>query len=230
MTAITTLLSALTDGTVRVVDLSTQAPADGLEPEGTDVFHPRLYPGTHLVVRGKRGAEPLIGQAVVLDFAAEVTAEPDFQLTRDHVLEWEARHGGLPRDGWLLYRTGWGQYAQDAVAYLNADEEGAHTPGIAAECVQWLAEERSLAGIGVETASLDAGQPADGAHPEPVRKLLLGAGTAGLTSLRGLDRLPTVGAALVVAPSTQARKAVPARVFALVQDELGQEPVRRDGE
>lgn len=217
MTAIATLLSALTDGTVRVVDLTSPAPEDpSVRLEGC----PHAYQGTHLVVRGSKDAGPFIGQAAVLDFAAEVTADPDFLLERDHVLEWEARHGGLPRDGWLLYRTGWGQYAGDPEAFMNADDGGgAHTPGIAAGCARWLQQERHLAGIGVETASLDAGQSPRRAQPEPVRSLLLGEHTSGLTSLHGLDQLPETGAAVIIAPSAPVEgSSVAARVFALVED------------
>ena len=49
----------------------------------------------------------LIAAAVVLDFSAAAAADADFLLEVDDIRQWEERHGPLPVDGWLLYRTGW---------------------------------------------------------------------------------------------------------------------------
>jgi kynurenine formamidase len=193
-------------------------------------IHTGEHIGTHLDapvhwISGREGKDVsqisparLVGPAVVLDFAAEATADPDFLLTREHVLEWEAQHGGLPENGWLLYRTGWDQYSQDQDAFLNADESGSHTPGISAECALWLATERKISGIGVETVGIDAGRGAELDPPFPVHYHLLGNDKYGITSLQNLKALPTTGAAIVVSPlPIVGGTASPARVFALVQ-------------
>ena len=193
-------------------------------------IHTGEHIGTHLDapvhwISGREGKdvsqiepERLMGPAVVLDFAAEATADPDFLLTREHVLEWEAHNGGLPKNGWLLYRTGWDQYSRDQEAFLNADETGSHTPGISAECALWLATERSISGIGVETVGIDAGRGGELDPPFPVHYHLLGNDKYGITSLQNLKQLPTTGAAIVVSPlPIVGGTASPARVFALVQ-------------
>jgi kynurenine formamidase len=156
----------------------------------------------------------LIGPAVVLDFSAAAAADPDFLLTREHVDRWQADHGPLPADGWLLYRTGWDARGDDPEAFLN----GGHTPGIESDCAQWLAEKTSLLGLGVETVGTDAGQAGSFAgHPYPCHWHLLGAGRFGLTQLRNLGRLPARGSVVLAAPlPIVGGSGSPARVIALV--------------
>ena len=74
-----------------------------------------------------------------------------------HIRAFEAEHGPLPENGWLLLRTGWDARAHDEAAFLNANETGPHTPGFDVECARWIAEESPLVGVGVETVGTDAG-------------------------------------------------------------------------
>jgi kynurenine formamidase len=159
----------------------------------------------------------LVGPAVVLDRSAEVAKDPDHLLRIEDVEAFEAEHGRLPDGGWLLYRTGWDARADDEDAFLNADQTGPHTPGIAADCARWLAEERPIVGLGVETVGTDAGAAGGFDPPFPCHSYLLGAGKCGLTQLANLARLPATGALLVAAPLKIVRgSGSPARVFALV--------------
>ncbi len=66
----------------------------------------------------------------------------------------------LPDGGWLLVRTGWDARAHSQEEFLNADENGPHTPGLSAECAQWVAQESPVIGMGVETVGSDAGAAA----------------------------------------------------------------------
>ncbi|WP_205649405.1 cyclase family protein [Agromyces sp. LHK192] len=161
----------------------------------------------------------LIGPAVVIDKTAEVAENPDFLLEVDDVLAWEAEHGPLPENGWLLYRTGWDEFADDQDAFLNADETGSHTPGISAACAEWLATERPISGFGVETVGIDAGRGAELDPPFPAHYHLLGHDKYGITSLQRLADLPATGAVLVVAPlPIVGGSGSPTRVLALVAD------------
>lgn len=164
--------------------------------------------------------ERLVGPAVVLDFSAEASTDPNFLLETSHIVAWEAEHGELPENGWMLYRTGWDQYSKDQDAFLNADENGSHTPGISAACALWLATERSISGIGVETVGIDAGNAAMLEPPFPVHYYLLGHDKYGITSLQNLVDLPVTGAMIIVAPlPIVGGTASPSRVFALVEAE-----------
>lgn len=158
----------------------------------------------------------LAGPAVVLDFTAEAAADPDFLLEVGHIKAWEAEHGPLPEGGWVLYRTGWDKYAQDRGQFLNIDENGSHTPGVSAECAQWLAE-TGIAGFGVETVGIDAGNAAALDPAFPMHHFLLGADKYGITSLQNLSRLPARGAMIIVAPlPIVGGTGSPARVLAVV--------------
>lgn len=194
-------------------------------------IHTGEHVGTHIDapvhwVSGRDGhdvasipPERLIGPAAVLDVRAQVEEDPDFLLQIDHVRAWETENGPLPENGWLLLRTGWDRFAHDQEAFLNVDDTGSHTPGISAEAALWIAEDTSLSGIGVETVGIDAGRGAELDPPFPVHYHLLGNDKYGITSLQNLDKLPAVGAMLVVAPLPIVDgTASPSRVYALVQD------------
>ncbi|MEV6868345.1 cyclase family protein [Streptosporangium subroseum] len=160
----------------------------------------------------------LIAPAVVLDFSAESAEDPDFLLEIEHVKAWEQANGPLPEGGWLLYRTGWDVHSHDQERFLNANETGPHTPGISVECARWLAEETSIAGLGVETVGTDAGTAHGFDPPFPCHSFLLGAGKYGLTQLRNLDRLPVTGAVIVAPPlPIVGGSGSPVRVLALVE-------------
>lgn len=160
----------------------------------------------------------LVAPAVVLDFAEQSGADPDFLLEVDHIKAWEAEHGALPDGGWLLYRTGWDVRSNDQDAFLNTSETGPHTPGISVDCAKWLAEEAPIIGVGVETVGTDAGTAHSFDPAFPCHSFLLGAGKYGLTQLQNLARLPVTGALVISAPlPIVGGSGSPTRVLALVE-------------
>lgn len=159
----------------------------------------------------------LIGPAVVIDRVAEVERDPGYLLTVDDLERHEREHGRIPDGAWLLFRTGWERHAHDAEAFLNAGPEGPVTPGPDVEAARWLAQERAIAGFGVETVGTDAGAAHAFDPPFPAHHFLLGAGIYGVTQLANLGRLPVTGALLIVAPLKLVDgTGSPARVFAIV--------------
>lgn len=159
----------------------------------------------------------LVGRACVIDMSAQALQDPDFLLEVDHLEAWEAQHGKLPEGGWLLYRTGWDARSQDRDAFLNFYEGASHTPGISAEAARWLAEETAIAGYGVETVGIDAGNAFVLDPPMPAHYHLLGNDKYGITSLQNLNRLPATGAIVVVSPlPIVGGTGSPTRVLALV--------------
>jgi kynurenine formamidase len=160
----------------------------------------------------------LVGPAAVLDFSAEAGENPDFLVEIDHIKAWEKQHGPLPDRGWLLVRTGWDARAHSQDEFLNADEFGPHTPGLSAQCAQWVAQESPVIGMGVETVGSDAGAAASFDPMFPCHSFMHGAGKYGLTQLRNLDRLPPTGAVLIDGPLRIVNgSGSPARVLALVE-------------
>ncbi len=159
----------------------------------------------------------LVRPAVVLDFTAEVAAEPDFLIEVEHLRAWESEHGALPLGGWLLFRTGWDSRTTQEAA-LNADETGPHSPGLSVEAARWVAEESPAIGIGVETVGTDAGAAHSFDPAFPCHSYLMGSDKYGLTQLQNLGRLPATGALLVTGPlPIVGGSGSPARVLSLVE-------------
>lgn len=140
-----------------------------------------------------------VGPACVIDVSKEVALYEDFLLTREHVQAWEGEHGKIPAGAWLLLRTDWSK-RQGKEAFLNAATDGPHSPGFHPDCVRFLAMERNVLGVGVETVGTDAGQAATFDPPFPAHNIMQGNGKFGLASLCNLDQLPPTGAVVVAAP------------------------------
>jgi kynurenine formamidase len=162
-------------------------------------------------------ARRLIGPAAVLDVSDRVREDPDLLIEVDDILAWQAEHGPLPEDGWLLVRTGWDSRTsqQDSI---NADASGPHSPGLSAECARWVAQESRLLGMGVETVGTDAGSAHSFDPPFPCHSFLMGSNKYGLTQLQNLAMLPPTGAVVIAAPlPIVSGSGSPARVLALVE-------------
>ncbi len=160
--------------------------------------------------------EQFVAPAVVVDVSAEVADDADFLLTPERIQQWENEHGQIPAGSWFLMRTDWSK-RQGREAFLNIKEDGPHSPGFTPDCVRFLADERDVLGVGVETVGTDAGQ-AGGFDPAfPCHHLMHGAGKLGLASLNNLDQLPATGALLIAAPlKIKDGSGSPLRVLALV--------------
>jgi kynurenine formamidase len=140
-----------------------------------------------------------IGPACVIDVSAAVAQAADFLLQIEHVEAWESQHGRIPDGAWVLIRSDWSKRL-GREAFLNAGPDGAHSPGFHPSCSAWLASQRDILGVGVETVGTDAGQ-AGGFDPAfPSHSYMHGAGRFGLTSLINLDQLPPTGALVIAAP------------------------------
>lgn len=144
-------------------------------------------------------ARQFVGPACVIDVSKEVAQYADFLLTREYVQAWEGEHGKIPAGAWLLLRTDWSK-RQGREAFLNAKADGAHSPGFHPDCVRFLAAERDVLGVGVETVGTDAGQAATFDPPFPAHTIMQGNGKFGLASLCNLDQLPAMGAVVIAAP------------------------------
>ena len=160
--------------------------------------------------------ERFVGPACVIDVSPQVAEDEGFCLSRADVEAWEEEHGPIPEGAWLLLRTDWSQ-RQGAKAFLNVGEEGPQSPGFEVECARFLAEERDILGVGVETVGTDAGAAGGFEPPFPTHTFMHGAGKYGLASLTNLDQLPPTGAVVIAAPLKIVRgSGSPLRVLALV--------------
>ena len=183
--------------------------------------------GTHMdapihFAEGKRSVDEvpvreLVAPAFVIDVAKKAFKDPDYRLTVDDVKAWEAAHGPIPKGSIVLLRTGWGKRWPDRKSYMGDDTPGEtrnlHFPSYGKEAAQLLVTERQVAGIGVDTASIDSGASQDFI----VHQIANGANAFGLENLASLEEVPESGAWLIALPMKIAKgSGGPLRAIAVV--------------
>lgn len=161
--------------------------------------------------------EQLVAPAIVIDVATPAAADADYRLTRDDVLAWERRHGRIAPGTIVLLRTGWSRRWPDRKSYLGDDTPGdasrLHFPSYGAEAARLLVEQRRVAALGVDVASIDIGQSKD----FQVHRIAAAADVPGLENLTALESLPPTGALVIALPmKTAGGSGGPTRVVALV--------------
>ena len=142
----------------------------------------------------------LIGPAAVIDIRARAAVNADYRLTADDVLAWERRNGQIAPDTIVVLRTGWSKRWPDRKAYLGDDTPGdaskLHFPSYGESAARLLVEQRRVAVLGVDTASIDYGASTDFI----VHRIAAAANVAGLENLTNLDQLPETGATIIALP------------------------------
>jgi kynurenine formamidase len=156
--------------------------------------------------------ETLIVPAAVISIAGRAASDPDAVLTADEVRAWERNRGvTLPAGAALLLHTGWEARWRQPGRFVNLDASGTmHFPGFSGGALDLLLE-RGVAGIGIDTLSIDPGR--DRAYP--IHKRLFAAGKWAIEVLASLDQIPAWGAFTVIAPvKVVGASGAPARVLA----------------
>jgi kynurenine formamidase len=120
----------------------------------------------------------------------------------------------MPENACVAMHSGWGRHVSDAAKFTGKDAAGVfHFPGFGAEVTEWLLKRRSVAGIAVDTLSLDPGPSKD----FKTHRLWLPSGRWGLENVANLDQVPAAGATLVVGlAKVKDATGGPARLIALV--------------
>lgn len=156
--------------------------------------------------------ERLVCPLCVVDIRAKAAENADAQVTPDDLAGWIAAHGPIPAGACVAMNSGWGPLLRDA-RFRGLDGEGRmHFPGFHIEAAQMLIE-ADVAGLAVDTLSLDHGPSADFA----AHYAWLPTGRWGIENLANLDAVPAAGATLVVgAPKHAGGTGGPARVLTLV--------------
>ena len=160
------------------------------------------------------GLNDLVAPVAVINVQDRVALDPDYQLSVRDVLTWEERNGQVLPGSLVVMNTGWYKKFSDPKAYVNQDEQGVlHFPGFSVAAAELLVE-RDVAGIGIDTLSLDPGNDLS----FPVHRIILGAGKFQVENLNNLDALPAAGAVAVIGvlPVKDASQAQ-ARIFAFME-------------
>jgi kynurenine formamidase len=149
----------------------------------------------HFVAGGRLSPEitpqELLVPIVVIDIRAKAAADPDAVVTVDDLRGFERRHGRIPDGALACMDSGWAAKVGDPLAFKGgASFPDYHFPGFGLDAAMWLAEERDVTGIGVDTISLDPGD----STTFPVHVSFLATDRYGLEGLANLDRIPPRGA------------------------------------
>ncbi len=168
--------------------------------------------GTHLdapihFAEGRHSAEQvpinrLIGAAVVVDVSDSVAANPDYRITVRDLEAWETARGPIPAGAILLLRTGWGARWPDRERYLGTALSGPeavpqlHFPGLHPDAARWLAEQRQVDAVGIDTPSIDHGQ----STLFESHRALFARDIPVFENVARLDEMPTVGAFVIALP------------------------------
>ena len=137
----------------------------------------------------------LVHPTVVIDVRDHCRNNPEFALTTSLLLEWESGHGTIPPGCLALLLTGWSGRWSEPGDYLGADlQGGVHFPGFGLGAAEVLVKERSVAGLGTDTAGVEPGVD----ESFSVSELALSRELIVLENLVNLDKLPSTGATVVI--------------------------------
>src|SRR5688572_5161891 len=96
----------------------------------------------------------LVVPAVIVSMVDRVVRDPDAALTAADLRAWETIHGAIPPGAAVLAHTGWDRLASDAARFVAMDRDGTmHFPGFAMDAIDFLLDERDIAGVGIDTLS-----------------------------------------------------------------------------
>ena len=94
----------------------------------------------------------------VIDKSKEVAANPNFILSKQDILDFEAEHGQIAEGAFVAFRSDWSKRWPDQDAMRNLDENGVQqSPGWSREALEFLIHERHVKAVGHETFDTDAG-------------------------------------------------------------------------
>lgn len=179
------------------------------------------HTGTHVGVaahmrRGGTTVDALPATSLVLAaFVIDVRDRCDerYRLTIDDVIAFEAVNGRIAERSAVLLCTGWSGRWPDPLAYLGSvDGSRLAWPGYSLEAARFLATQRSVMALGIDTHGIDAGDDA----ALSVNRWWLDGERYHIENLTRLDQVPPTGASLVVGALPLAGcSGAPARVIAV---------------
>ena len=190
--------------------------SEGMTPGGyyyaANNFFTAEHGGTHIdapihFAQGKQTVDRiplarLAGPAIIIDVTERASRDADYQVTTADIQQAEQQDGAIPADTIVLLRTGFSQRWPDAARYLGTAERGAdavaklHFPGLHPDAARWLAANRQIRAIGIDTASIDYGQSTQ----YESHRALFERDIPAFENLASLERLPRRGAVVIALP------------------------------
>ena len=146
--------------------------------------------------------DQLTGAAVVVDVSVKAQNDADYQITVADLKAWEEKHGKIPDRAIVLFHTGFARRWPDAKKYLGTEEKGPeavaklHFPGLHPDAARWMASERPVKAVGLDTASIDYGQ----STLFESHRILFAKNIPAFENVAALDQLPATGAYIIALP------------------------------
>lgn len=187
---------------------------------GTHIDYP-----AHFVPGARLGGDFSIDETVmlplcVIDVSEKVKEDPDYEITKQDILDYEEKFGTIPKGAFVAMRTDWSKRWPDPAALANADADGTeHFPGWTVPVLTFLYEERGVAGTGHETLDTDSAAGCARAGDLIAERYVLGRDAFQVEVMNNLDKVPPAGALIfIAAPRFSEANGLPARVWAVLPE------------
>lgn len=155
----------------------------------------------------------------VIDKSQAVAANPDYQITKQDILDFEEEHGPIAEESFVAFRSDWSNRWPSQDAIRNLDENGVqHTPGWSHDALEYLIEERKVKAVGHETLDTDSGvSVAENGGSLPEEYYLLSKDIYQVEVLNNLDQVPATGSLISIAfPHWEKGSGSPVRAIAIL--------------
>ena len=113
----------------------------------------------------------------------------------DDLKQWEKSNGPIPKKAVVFMYSGWGKHYSTPM-YNNFINDKRNVPSFSAEACRFLANERDIVGVGVDTGSVDGGDVVD----YPAHVILQSANLFNIENGANFDKLPATGALITMMP------------------------------
>nr|XP_042909491.1 isatin hydrolase-like [Parasteatoda tepidariorum] len=162
-------------------------------------------------------ASSFFGKAAVIDITRKASLSPDALATVEDVKNWERTTQRSLNGTIVLLNSGWGHKWNDRDAFFGISSDGTsklHYPGFSPGACKWLTENRSIKGVGSDTASIDPGTTTSA----PCHGYVLGHRLFILENVANVDKIPISGATRYVFPMKIGKgSGAPTRIVASVR-------------
>jgi kynurenine formamidase len=139
--------------------------------------------------------QELVIPIVVVDISRRAEDDPNAMVEVDDLRKFERRHGRIPRGALVAADSGWAEKVDNPAEFKGGPAfPNYNFPGWSEEAAMWLARERDVTGIGIDTMSLDPGN----SLTFPVHVNFLATDRYGIENLAGLGDIPERGATAYV--------------------------------
>lgn len=157
----------------------------------------------------------LVRPMTVIDIRDSAQRNPDYMLSTEDIQLWEEEHGLIPEGAVVFAYTGWGSRWTDYASYKNQDEQGQmHFPGFSPEAAEFLVDQRSILGLGIDTLSVDVGLSKE----FEVHHKVHSRGGYHIENAANLNQVPPTGSWVLIAPiKLKGGSGGPARVWAVFE-------------